>query len=659
MDESAATLKESVPPDAQLALGEEPIARGSGMKFSYQAGSRPLAGYAIQRGVGIGGFGEVYFALSDAGKEVALKRVQRNLEIELRGVSQCLNLKHQNLVDLYDIKYDDQGGAWVVMEYITGENLKDVIDRHPHGMPREEVLRWFHGLAAGVAYLHEQGIVHRDLKPGNIFIDQGIVKIGDYGLAKFISCSRRSGHTESVGTFHYMAPEIGKGSYGKQVDIYALGIILFEMLTGRVPFEGESSQEIIMRHLTEDPPLEEIPEPFRRVIAQALTKDPQWRYENAQEMLTALEVPPPAKRVMNEPITATIVENNVLYISDESPPRDMQFGPVKHHSQPKTTPVATKKTQPAPVRRSANSVAESDGLQRLSLWLDSSWVSTGLKVSLVMIAILVVCFGVEWLIPLGVLATLVFVLFAGVSFLAHHLQSPPINSTGGIQFRSWQEMVRDQLRGKPLNLRLGELFGSWLSAALVCALMGLVMIVVGDRLSASIDVLALYAWLTLSATLAAWAVLAVGKWCEGVESDAVRRRLVMLALGLVCGGVVFGLSQALLINLSVAKSANTAITTTMYDTQGTPQLPLFLVFFGTLFLAPRWWKQTDPMRRTRVNLLSLGACVLFCWLLEQVWPFPEPWGLMSAAMVSVAVQISAPWMSQQQRDSARREFRRA
>src|SRR4051812_45769758 len=95
-------------------------ARGGVMKFQYPSGSRPLEGFAIKRGIGRGGFGEVYFATSDAGKELALKHIERNLEVELRGVRQCLNLKHPNLIDLYDIKYDDLGDAWVVMEYVAG-----------------------------------------------------------------------------------------------------------------------------------------------------------------------------------------------------------------------------------------------------------------------------------------------------------------------------------------------------------------------------------------------------------------------------------------------------------------------------------------------------------------------------------------------------------
>src|SRR5882672_9670433 len=96
-----------------VAVEAVPRERGGPMKFAYASGSRPLEGFVIKRGIGRGGFGEVYFATSDAGKELALKHIERNLEVELRGVGQCLNLKHPNLIDLYDIKYDDLRDAWV------------------------------------------------------------------------------------------------------------------------------------------------------------------------------------------------------------------------------------------------------------------------------------------------------------------------------------------------------------------------------------------------------------------------------------------------------------------------------------------------------------------------------------------------------------------
>src|SRR5205085_1360551 len=203
------------------------------MKFTYSSGQRVLDGYTLKRGIGRGGFGEVYYALSDGGKEVALKLVRgHNLEVELRGMAQCLNLKHPNLMTLIDLRTDAQGDHWVVMEYISGEPLSVVLNRHPQGLPPELVQQWFVALAKAVSCLHDHGIVHRDLKPGNIFVENGSVKVGDYGLCKFISSSQRTAQTQSVGTVHYMAPEISTGNYHKQIDIYSAGIILYDKLTG-------------------------------------------------------------------------------------------------------------------------------------------------------------------------------------------------------------------------------------------------------------------------------------------------------------------------------------------------------------------------------------------------------------------------------------------
>src|SRR5580698_5838318 len=119
-------------------------------RFAFASGDRPLAGYTIKRGIGRGGFGEVYYALSDGGKEVALKLVCRNLEIELRGVTQCLNIKHPNLLSLYDIRQDDHDESWVVMEYVAGDSLERVIQRHPQGLPIDDVMFWMQGVAGGV-----------------------------------------------------------------------------------------------------------------------------------------------------------------------------------------------------------------------------------------------------------------------------------------------------------------------------------------------------------------------------------------------------------------------------------------------------------------------------------------------------------------------------
>lgn len=259
------------------------------MKFTYSSGQRPLDGFTLKRGIGRGGFGEVYFAVSDGGKEVALKLVRGDTQIELRGVAQCLNLKHPNLVNLYDLRGDNQGDHWVVMEYIAGEPLNVVLGRHPGGLPRELAREWFLGLARAVSYLHDHGIVHRDLKPANIFLENGTVKVGDYGLSKAIGSSQRTAQTHSVGTVHYMAPEISTGNYGKPIDTYAAGIILYEMLTGRVPFDGESCGEILMKHLTAPPDLSKIPAEYLPIVSKALAKNPSQRYASMAEMARAIE----------------------------------------------------------------------------------------------------------------------------------------------------------------------------------------------------------------------------------------------------------------------------------------------------------------------------------------------------------------------------------
>jgi serine/threonine protein kinase len=270
-------------------------------KFTYGSGARPLDGYVIKRGIGQGGFGEVYYAVSDGGKEVALKLVRGNHEIELRGMAQCLNLKHPNLVTLFDIRNDKEGDAWVVMEYVAGEALSEILHPHPNGLPLEMVRQIFSDLAKAVGYLHESGIVHRDLKPANIFVENGQVKVCDYGLSKSMSGSKKSAQTQSVGTVHYMAPEISTGNYGKQIDIYAAGIILYEMIAGRCPFDGETAGEILMKHLTATPDLSPLPVGWRALVAKALAKNPSERYANIREMAQDLEAAAPA----GGPVAAT------------------------------------------------------------------------------------------------------------------------------------------------------------------------------------------------------------------------------------------------------------------------------------------------------------------------------------------------------------------
>jgi len=260
-------------------------------RYTFGSGARPLDGYTIKRAIWRGGFGEVYYATSDSGKEVALKLILRNLDVERRGVVQCMNLKCPNLLTIFDLKTNDAGDAFVVMEYVAGPSLASVLKQHPGGLPLAELRYWLKGLVEGVAYLHDHGIVHRDLKPANLFMEEGIVKIGDYGLAKLITPSQGTEHSESIGTCHYMAPEIGSGKYNKPIDVYAIGVILYEMLTGRVPFEGETVNEVLMKHLTARPDVSKLPEPYKAIVARALAKDPNHRPSRLYDLLPPEDAP--------------------------------------------------------------------------------------------------------------------------------------------------------------------------------------------------------------------------------------------------------------------------------------------------------------------------------------------------------------------------------
>jgi serine/threonine protein kinase len=540
--------------DSQDALssGEKRTVKLQPTSFTHASGDRPLEGYTIKRGVGIGGFGEVYFAISDGGKEVALKRIQRNMDVELRGVRQCLNLKHHHLVDLFDIHRDSQDRVWVVMEFIAGDSLKQLLDRKPDGLAANEALAWMHGIAGGVSHLHRHGIVHRDLKPANVFHDNGVVNVGDYGLSKFISSSHQGGQTESVGTFHYMAPEIGKGEYGKPIDVYALGIIFYELLTGRVPFNGESSQEIIMKHLTDNPDLSEIDARFRFVIAKALEKDPARRFLDAGELLQAL------------PETDY---DAIDYFSE--PPRNVPLSPAPE--RPAASPEEQQPAEPA---------------------VKSKWRR-------------------RRLIP-----------------------------------ARWQGLARNELSSVEGQNRTSVLLQSFLKSAFMTFILTCVLLPLGGMpLAGQPDSLILLAWLVTINITACWLILLMGRCWETAEGDTMYRRVISFIGGVGLGTLAYGAAQFLNLSPSSLHQLDGYAARPWFDA-GKLTLAQSAISYGALFAIFRWWKQVDPLRWSRVSVIDTVACGFVAWMLPIV---PLPWGYMSVVGISLAIQMSSPWMSREDR----------
>ena len=337
--------------------------------YRYQHGDRPLEGFTIQHGLGRGGFGEVYYAVSDAGREVALKAVQNYEDIELRGIKHCMNLKHPQLVSIFDIKHTSDSLPFVIMEYIDGPSLRDILDSHPDGLGSAKAAFFLQEIAKGMSYLHDCGVVHRDLKPHNVFYENGVVKIGDYSLSKAINTSHRSGHTVTVGTVHYMAPEISMGRYDHTVDIYALGVMLYEMLKGHPPFLGSSMGEVLMKHVAGDVDVSSIEQPFQRVIKKALSKEPHDRYQSAQAMIDDLM----GHHSLQNSV-ASLGPETLTVIADQAMAAVQQRRTGKEHDLAATTPPPSHAETASPMNPAAFAAAAKAKVRKVK---NSPWVAEG------------------------------------------------------------------------------------------------------------------------------------------------------------------------------------------------------------------------------------------------------------------------------------------
>lgn len=641
------------------------------MNFTHAPNETVLDRYTIQRGIGMGGFGEVYFAISRAGKEVALKRIQRNLDVELRGVSHCLNLKHNHLVSLHDICRDADEQTWVVMEYVAGKNLREVLDKvysdqgcpsetpsRANGLSIDEVHRWFGGMAAGVAHLHAAGLVHRDLKPGNLFDDDGIIKVGDYGLSKFISTSHRGGHTESVGTFHYMAPEIGRGQYGREIDIYAMGIILFELLTGTTPFQGETPQEIIMKHLSATPDVSMIPVPYRDCIASCLEKDPTRRPPDVASMMARL--PAMAEFAHSPWVLADWTSVSADSTSQQQPTTDASPPPFNPSSRPPiqnpAQPVVMLRNPSAdePIARAIrNSVVD------LGQWWKNLEKSPGSKIAMMVAAVSILLINTHWLLPVLSIVGVVYVPYYIIRHMVLQISESdtytshmPVNDARPVSRRIPKAEVRRMLRHSLGSRSRTTLAAEWTTSGMISMIVAGTFLVISSVIglrNESLSPIALspYVWMTCVVWIGSFGLLGLGKAWESSDGDGIPRRISSAFLGAGVGVIAYLLAQAFMVPMDVGLGRDidaTAVPVSFYQASGVPKAAAMMGHFAILFGLLRMWKPVDPLRRARLSLWAVMVAVVGEWFVHQLIPVPQPAGMLITGGIIVMTQMSAPWV---------------
>ena len=280
-------------------------------------GERVSGRYKILDKIGSGGMANVYLATDlILEREVAVKMMALDFQDDKdslrrfrREALSTTELTHPNIVNIFDVGEGDH--PYIVMEHVDGMDLKQYIrDNHP--IPYQKAIDIMGQILSGIAYAHNNDVIHRDIKPHNILVDHdGNIKITDFGIAVALSQNSITQTNSLLGSVQYISPEQARGNIvTKQSDIYSLGIVLYELLTGSVPFEGESAVSIALKHFqTPIPSLREfdsrLPQPLENVVLKATAKEPKNRYESVNEMredlMTALS---PSRR--DEPLFVSL-----------------------------------------------------------------------------------------------------------------------------------------------------------------------------------------------------------------------------------------------------------------------------------------------------------------------------------------------------------------
>lgn len=260
--------------------------------------------YKILEKVGSGGMASVYKA-----QDILLDRIvavkilhskyasDHDFVVRFRQEAQAAaKLSQPNIVNIYDVGYDENA-HYIVMEYVRGETLKDYIEKHGH-LPINTSIQISFDIGEALEHAHANGIVHCDIKPHNILVTEtGRIKVADFGIARAINSSSSTKDEKSVlGSVHYFSPEQASGGkIDERTDIYSLGVVMYEMMTGVVPFEGDTAISVALQHVQNDIPLptkynRRIPQLVERVILKAMAKNPDDRFQTISEMMSELRM---------------------------------------------------------------------------------------------------------------------------------------------------------------------------------------------------------------------------------------------------------------------------------------------------------------------------------------------------------------------------------
>lgn len=308
--------------------------------------------YELKELIGQGGMADVYLAYDDILKrEVAVKILRSSLTgnpIYItrfhREARAAAALCHRNIVEIYDVGEEDDL-YYIVMEYVRGQTLKELINKRGalHYVEAVDIMKQ---VVSATALAHSMGIVHRDLKPQNILVtDSGIVKIADFGIASIQSLSQVTQTDTIMGSLHYLAPEIARGEKATpQSDIYALGVVFYELLRGDVPFNGESPVNIALKHMRDEIPSVRaynpaIPQSVENIIIKATAKNTNNRYQCADDMLDDLDTC--LERLDEEKLTFDQVNTDPTIIASDS-----QFFTKTAPIDPETTQTEIEEIKP-------------------------------------------------------------------------------------------------------------------------------------------------------------------------------------------------------------------------------------------------------------------------------------------------------------------------